>query len=62
MLEVTHSREKGILENIQQKVQEVIEGILDILDTEYGADRNITIIIVLRVKIRILTKTTCFFK
>ncbi|WP_238881767.1 hypothetical protein [Clostridium sp. YIM B02551] len=40
MIEITHSREKGILKSMPQEAQEAIEGILEILDTEYGADRN----------------------
>lgn len=40
MIEIAHSRENGILKNMRHEVQEVIDGILEILDTEYGADRN----------------------
>lgn len=40
MIEVAHSREKGITGSMPQEVQEAIKGILEILDTEYGADRN----------------------
>lgn len=40
MIEIAHSTEKGILKNMTQEVQKVIMGILEILDTEYGASRN----------------------
>ena len=40
MIEIAYSREKDKLKAIPQEVQETIEGILQILDTEYGADRN----------------------
>jgi len=40
MIEIAHLREKGSLINMQQEVKEVVEGILEILDTEYGAGRN----------------------
>lgn len=40
MIEIAYSREKGILKNIPQEVQETIEEILQILDSEYGANRN----------------------
>lgn len=40
MIEIAYSREKGILKNMPQEVQETIEGILQILDLEYGANRN----------------------
>lgn len=38
MIEITYSKEKGILRNMPQEVQETIEGILQILDSQYGAD------------------------
>lgn len=40
MIEIVHSREKGIFKNMPQEVQETIERILEILDTEYGVERN----------------------
>jgi hypothetical protein len=40
MIEIAHLREKGIAKNIPQEVQKAIEGILEILDIEYGTDRN----------------------
>lgn len=40
MIEIAYSREKGILKNMTQEVQETIEEILQILDSEYGANRN----------------------
>ncbi|MGL4106925.1 hypothetical protein [Clostridium sp. LP20] len=40
MIEVSHLSEKERLKVLPQKVQETIQGILQILDTEYGADRN----------------------
>lgn len=40
MIEIAHSREKGILKNMPHEVQEAIERILEILDTEYGVERN----------------------
>lgn len=40
MIEIAHLREKRILKNIPQEVQEIILGIIQILDTEYGANRN----------------------
>lgn len=40
MIEITYSKEKEILRNMPQEVQETIEGILQILDSEYGANRN----------------------
>ena len=35
MIEIAYSREKGILKNMPQKVQETIEETLQILDSEY---------------------------
>lgn len=40
MIEIAYSREKVILKNMPQEVQETIEEILQILDSEYGANRN----------------------
>lgn len=40
MIEVSHLSEKEILKTIPQEVQETIEGILLILDSQYGGDRN----------------------
>lgn len=40
MIEIAYSREKGIFKNMPQEVQEAIERILEILDTEYGVERN----------------------
>ncbi len=40
MIEVSSLREKEKLTTMLQEVQEIIQGILQILDTEYGADRN----------------------
>ena len=40
MIEIAYSREKGILRNKPQEVQETIRGILQILDAEYGTNRN----------------------
>lgn len=39
-IEVSYLREKEILKTIPQEVQETIEGILQILDSQYGDDRN----------------------
>lgn len=41
MIEIAYLREKDILKIKPQEVQEIIEGILQILDEEYGSDRNI---------------------
>ncbi|SHH32384.1 hypothetical protein SAMN02745196_00008 [Clostridium collagenovorans DSM 3089] len=40
MIEVSHLNEKEKLKALPHEVQETIEGILQILDTEYGANRN----------------------
>ncbi|AVQ37751.1 hypothetical protein C7M56_03260 [Clostridium botulinum] len=40
MMEIAYLREKEILKTIPQEVQETILGILQILDIEYGANRN----------------------
>lgn len=40
MVEISYLREKEISKNMPQEVQKAIEGILEILDTEYGDDRN----------------------
>lgn len=40
MIEVSYLREQEKLKFLPKEVQETIQGILQILDTEYGADRN----------------------
>lgn len=40
MIEVSHLNEKERLKALPQEVQETIQGILQILDSEYGADRD----------------------
>jgi len=40
MIEILYSREKDKIKAMTQEIQETIQGILQILDTEYGADRN----------------------
>ena len=40
MIEITYLREMGKIQAIPTEVQEVIKGILEILDSEYGADRD----------------------
>ncbi len=40
MLEVSCLREKERLKNLPREVQEIVLGILQILDIEYGANRN----------------------
>ncbi len=40
MIEIAYSKEKEILRNMPQEVQETVREILQILDSEYGADRN----------------------
>ncbi|GFZ30779.1 hypothetical protein CSC2_13050 [Clostridium zeae] len=40
MIEVSYLREYGKVKSLPMEVQETIQGILQILDTEYGADRN----------------------
>lgn len=40
MIEVSHLREKEKVNILPQEVQETIQGILEVLDTEYGAERN----------------------
>ncbi|MEW8995477.1 hypothetical protein [Clostridium sp.] len=40
MIEVSYLREYGKVKFLQKEVQETVRGILQILDTEYGADRN----------------------
>ncbi|MNM88882.1 hypothetical protein D3C81_1011050 [compost metagenome] len=40
MIEVSNLREHEKVKSLPNEVQETIQGILQILDTEYGADRN----------------------
>ena len=40
MIEIAYLIEKGILKNMPQEVQKTIQEILQILDSQYGADRN----------------------
>lgn len=40
MIEIAYSREKGIFKNMPQEVQETVKEILQILDSEYAANRN----------------------
>lgn len=40
MIEVSYLREYDKVKSLPKEVQETIQGILKILDTEYGADRN----------------------
>ena len=40
MIEVSHLNEQERLKGLPREVQEIILGILQILDTEYGADRD----------------------
>ncbi|RDY22522.1 hypothetical protein CHF27_012995 [Romboutsia maritimum] len=40
MIDIAYSIEKGILKNMPQEVQKTIQEILQILDSQYGADRN----------------------
>lgn len=40
MIEVSHLSEKERLKSLPHEVQDAIQGILQILDTEYGADRD----------------------
>lgn len=40
MIEIAYSKEKEIFRNMPQEVQETVREILQILDSEYGADRN----------------------
>ena len=40
MIEITYLREMEKIQAIPIEVQEVIKGILEILDSEYGADRD----------------------
>jgi hypothetical protein len=40
MVQIAYLREKDKIKAMPQEVQEIIQGILQILDTEYGADRN----------------------
>lgn len=40
MIEITYSREQDTLKDLPHDVQKVIQGILQVLDKEYGASRN----------------------
>lgn len=40
MIEITYLREREKVKGLPDEVQEVIKGILEILDNEYGADRD----------------------
>ena len=40
MIELRHLKEKNKADRLPKEVQENIEGILSILDEEYGADRD----------------------
>lgn len=40
MIEITYLREMEKVQTLHIEVQEVIKGILEILDSEYGADRD----------------------
>ena len=40
MIELTHLKEINKADRLPKEVQENIEGILSILDEEYGADRD----------------------
>ena len=40
MIEITYLREMEKVQSLPIEVQEVIKGILEILDSEYGADRD----------------------
>lgn len=40
MLEVTYSREREIFKKLPHEVQQVVQGILKMLDSEYGEDRD----------------------
>ncbi|NFS29461.1 hypothetical protein FDF12_03980 [Clostridium botulinum] len=40
MIEITYLREMEKVQSLPIEMQEVIKGILEILDTEYGADRD----------------------
>lgn len=40
MIEITYSREQDTIKDLPHDVQEVIQGILQILYKEYGANRN----------------------
>ncbi|MDU6038634.1 MAG: hypothetical protein ACLSXT_11635 [Clostridium butyricum] len=40
MIEITYLREMKKVQTLPIEVQEVIKGILEILDSEYGADRD----------------------
>lgn len=40
MIEVSYLQEKGKVKSLPQEVQEVVGSILEILDSEYGAERS----------------------
>lgn len=40
MIEIAYLKEKDKIKSLQNEVQEVIQIILKVLDTEYGANRN----------------------
>ena len=40
MLELSYLKEREEVRFLQKEVQETIQGILQILDTQHGADRN----------------------
>ena len=40
MIEITYLREMQMVQTLPIEVQEVIKGILEILDSEYGTDRD----------------------
>lgn len=40
MIELAYLKEKEKIKSMPQEVQETILGILEVLDSEYGADRN----------------------
>lgn len=40
MIKIAYLREQKKIKTMQEEVQQVIEEILETLDTEYGADRN----------------------
>lgn len=40
MIEVAYTREENLIEEMSTEVKDIIRGILEILDNEYGADRD----------------------
>lgn len=40
MIEIAYLKEKDKVNRLPKEVQELIQGILEVLDSEYGADRN----------------------